>query len=116
MSADVANPEERMEKVPAIRILADNLAAEMVRKYGKVNQTALARDSGIAQTSIGITLNPERRMPLSSGREPSPGLSQIERVANALGIEVCELLNPNRERAIRARTLLDLVENHLCGE
>lgn len=58
-------------------------------------------------------LNPKLRNPLASGKEPSPGLVLVEQAAAALGIRVCELLNPDRVRTLKALELLDMVEAHI---
>lgn len=88
----------------------------MFRKYGDVNQSEFARDSGLAQRTIVLMINPEMRNALASGKEPSPGLVLVEQAAAALGIRVCELLNPDRARTIKALELLNMIEAHVMQE
>jgi transcriptional regulator with XRE-family HTH domain len=90
-------PHRKMELSGA---LAVNLAYYMGR--AKLSQNGLAKLSKIPQTTISLLLHPERRIPLKSGKTPSPTLSQIEVLARFLGCEAWELLRPmgDRERKI----------------
>lgn len=65
--------------------LADNLAALMSGHPILNSQNAIARKSGVAQTTIGYMLRPH----VHTG---SPKLDNIERIAEAFGITVSELL------------------------
>src|ERR1700741_2608374 len=55
-------------------------------------QQEVAKASGLAQTSISLMLRPEDRKPTKSGKIASPQLSEVERIANAFGMEVWQLL------------------------
>lgn len=72
--------------------LAANLARLMERKGW--TQAALAKQSGVGQTTISLYLNPERRQPSKSGKIPSAKLSEVESLAIAVGVEPWELLRP----------------------
>lgn len=72
--------------------LAANLARHMERRGW--TQAALAKQSGVGQTTISLYLNPERRQPSKSGKIPSAKLSEVESLASAVGVEPWELLRP----------------------
>lgn len=78
-------------------ILAKNLAYEMDRRL--LTQSGLSKLSGVAQTTISLYLNPKRREPSKSGKSPSANLSDVQAVAEALGMDAWELLVPSRKRA-----------------
>jgi phage repressor protein C with HTH and peptisase S24 domain/transcriptional regulator with XRE-family HTH domain len=73
-------------------ILAANLARLMEQRGWK--QAALAKQSGVGQTTISLYLSPERRQPSKSGKLPSAKLSEVESLAVAVGVEPWELLKP----------------------
>lgn len=91
---------ETMDRKPITEILAENLATAMAEHPFIKNQNALAKKSGIAQTSIGLMLNPGSRAPTQRGRLPSPTLAQIDAVADALGLQAWQLIfpDPNHHR------------------
>lgn len=74
------------------QVLADNLRAAMNR--AEVNQTALGKKSGVAQNTISLYLAPEKRKPSAKGKEPSGKVTEVARMAAALGIEAWQLLLP----------------------
>ncbi len=76
-------------------ILARNLRTQMEMKYGNVNQSELARAADVAQKTISNVLARER------GPAPSPSLTIVQRLADALGIEAWQLLHPDPVRAER---------------
>ena len=71
-------------------VVAENLRHHMNRK--NLSESALARLSGVAQTTIGVYLNPERRKVSASGKLPSGKVSELALLADALEIHVWELL------------------------
>lgn len=73
-------------------ILAANLAYFMQVK-GKT-QKELGKTSRVGQTTISLYLNPDSRNPTSNGKLPSPVLAKVNALADALGIELWELLRP----------------------
>lgn len=81
-------------------ILATNLSRLMEEK--SLTQVALATKTGIGQTTISLYLNPERRQEGTSGKPPSPKLEIVQVLAEALGVELWELLRPlsDAERAM----------------
>lgn len=75
------------------QVLADNLRAAMDR--AEVNQTALGKKSGVAQNTISLYLKPEKRKPGVNGKEPSGKVTEVARMASALGLDAWQLLLPN---------------------
>lgn len=77
-----------MQKKSLNQVLAENLR---VRMEGWT-QTSLAEKSGVAQTTISLYMNPQRRNASSTGREPSAKLAEVEKLAAALGCNPLALL------------------------
>lgn len=71
-------------------VVAENLRYHMNQK--RESESSLARSSGVAQTTIGVYLNPERRKVSASGKLPSGKVSELALLSDALGIHVWELL------------------------
>lgn len=81
-----------MNVSPLNQALAENLAYHM-EKLG-LKQMALAKKCGVAQTTISLYLNPERR---KEGKDAKPGsakLTEVEMLAAALDVEPWELVRP----------------------
>ncbi|WP_087864368.1 helix-turn-helix domain-containing protein [Comamonas thiooxydans] len=55
---------------------------------------ALAQKSGVAQTTISNYLNPGRRGTGKSGKAASAKLTELELLAEALGVEAWTLIQP----------------------
>jgi len=72
------------------QVLADNLRHYMDKRALK--QKALAERSGVGQTTISLYLRPESRALGAKGKAPSAKLTEIQMLADALGVEVWELL------------------------
>jgi transcriptional regulator with XRE-family HTH domain len=81
-----------MNQSPLNQALADNLAHLMDKKGLK--QMALAKKCGVAQTTISLYLNPDRRKPGKDGKAGSAKLTEVEMLAIALDVEPWELLRP----------------------
>lgn len=81
-----------MNQSPLNQTLADNLSRLMDMKGLK--QMALAKKCGVAQTTISLYLNPERRKPGKDGKAGSAKLTEVEMLAAALEVEPWELLRP----------------------
>jgi len=81
-----------MNQSPLNQALADNLAHLMDMKGLK--QMALAKKCGVAQTTISLYLNPDRRKPGKDGKPGSAKLTEVEMLASALAVEPWELLRP----------------------
>lgn len=71
-------------------VVAENLRYHMGKK--RESESSLARASGVAQTTIGVYLNPERRKASATGKLPSGKVSELALLSDALGIHVWELL------------------------
>lgn len=82
----------KMERKTANQVLADALAYFM-EKTG-MTQAALAKRADIGQTTVSLYLTPDRRKAGKSGKEPSAKISEVERLADALGVQMWELLRP----------------------
>lgn len=82
-----------MSKEPVNKVFAANLKHFMQASDYKTQQ-ALGAKCGIAQRTISNYLNPELRRVGSKGKAPSANLSQLQKIADALGIEVWQLLRP----------------------
>lgn len=81
-----------MSKKRVNEVLAENLAYFM--HIRGLKQKALAAKSGVAQTTISLYLNPENRQPGKTGKIPSGKLSEVEALAEALGVGFWEMVVP----------------------
>lgn len=98
-----------MQKPPKIDlnvVIAANLDGFM-RDYldGQgISQNALAKLSGVPQTTIGLLLNPHKRERRKSGKIPSPTVGQLQQLAEALNVDAWAFLRkmtPNERRAYK---------------
>lgn len=89
---------------PINDVVAENLSYWM-GKAGVLTQQALAKRSGVSQRTISNYLHPNLRADTSSGKEPSAKLSELSKLADALGVEVHQLVREitEQERAFYAR-------------
>lgn len=94
-----------MSKMPINEVLARNLQYFMDQKA--LTQAALGEKCGVAQTTISLYLKPDRRKVGASGKAPSAKLSEVEMLANGLGVEVWELL---RSMSAEERRAYDKIE------
>lgn len=92
------------------QVVAENLAYRM-EKAG-MSQSSLAAKAGVSQKTISNYLNPEQRTEGSKGKQGSPKLWELERVAQALGAEVWEL---TRRMTERERAMYDAIEKAYRG-
>lgn len=81
-----------MKKHGINEVLAHNLRQAMDSQG--IKQEKLAAMSGVAQTTISLYLNPDRRKPSASGKPPSGKLAEVEALADALGMSYWELMMP----------------------
>lgn len=67
-----------------------------------LNQVSLSKKCGISQRSISNYLKPEARAAGKTGKAPSAKLSEVELIAEGLGIEAWQLLRKmtNTERVL----------------
>jgi len=94
-----------MGKPTIYDLLAENVRAGMVEKYGKEHQTKLVRDSGIGTGSISRILGTE-----AAPRGNSTGLEVIEKVATGLGVPAWLLLFPNASGIMHKKSLHAFLE------
>lgn len=87
-----AGQSQDVPKPPITETLAENLEHFMTAKG--VVQKELAKRSGIGQTTISLYLNPGSRNDTASGKPGSPALVKVEALADALEVELWELLRP----------------------
>ncbi len=73
------------------QVVADNLHHWM-KQRGIRSQMDLANKSGVSQRTVANYLKPQLRQSSSSGKEPSAKLIELEKLANALDVEVWQLL------------------------
>ena len=74
------------------KLLAENLAHYMGAKGLK--QQALATKCRVAQTTISNYLHPDQRKTGINGKTPSAKLTELEMLADALGVQPWKLLLP----------------------
>lgn len=79
-----------MQNLPINDVLADNLAYFM-QKRG-LNQTGLAKKSGVRQNTISLYLDPSKRKPSAKGKPASGKLTEVAMLADGLGVEAWELI------------------------
>lgn len=91
-------PQTQTVKIAINDVLAENLRHYM-KERGFETQAQLAKKVGVVQRTIGYYLTPAKRTPSASGKAPSAKLSEVESLAEALGVNVWELLMPRSERA-----------------
>lgn len=73
------------------QVVAENLAHWM-EQAGFTSQQALADKSGVSQRTIANYLKPGLRDDTSSGKEPSAKVTELQKLADALHIEVWQLM------------------------
>ena len=95
----------QMTVSPLNQVLADNLAYQMQRQ--DLTQMALAKRCGVAQTTISLYLNPGRRKEGKDGKPGSAKLTEVEMLAQALGIQPWELMRP---MDVRQREVYEKIE------
>ena len=79
-----------MQKQPINEVLASSLKYFMQKRSMK--QADLATKSGVGQTTISLYLNPSNRKTGASGKPASAKLTEVEMLADALEVNVWELL------------------------
>ncbi len=101
--AKASSDHEGMPKIPIVEVFAACLRHHMTDRG--VTQAELAKRSGIGQTTISLYLRPKARGDTASGKTGSPTLANVEALADALGVEVWELLRvvtPAERELLRA--------------
>jgi transcriptional regulator with XRE-family HTH domain len=88
-----------MKKRDINQVLAKNLKEAIERKYdGVVNQSELARQSGVSQKTISNILSTLRPDLADMSVAPSPTVAKLSLLAKALDIALWELLHPDPTR------------------
>jgi transcriptional regulator with XRE-family HTH domain len=98
-----------MPKKSANQILAENLQSLMTEQ--KYSALALSKRAGIAPNTIGNYLDTSHQV-TSKGRERSAKLAEVERLAEALGVTLIDLLTDGAKPA-HVRTLSPQIEQML---
>ncbi len=80
-----------MKRLSTNEILAKNI--ESLMKSKGLVQSALSKKSGVAQTTVSLYLNPDRRQPSKTGKIPSAKLTEVEALAKALDVSLVQLLS-----------------------
>lgn len=84
-----------MDKRLITEILAHNLKKALdEHPVFRGSGNALSKTAKVAQTSISYMLNPKSRAPTKRG-DSSPKISQVDRVARALGLQAWQLVYPD---------------------
>ncbi len=82
---------------PINETLAENIAHWMAMTPELGTQAKLAAKCGVDQKTISNYLNPQQRSVGSTGRPGSAKLGEVEKIAGAFGLEVWELLKPEKQ-------------------
>ncbi len=83
----------------ARNVLAINLRKLMEQSPDLCTQSAIAKKSGVAQTTIGYMLRSESLV-------KAPNLDNVEKIARVFGLEAWQLLHPSMgDREIKAKEL-----------
>lgn len=81
-----------MKKGSIRDVLAANLQYYMTKRG--LTQSSLGDAASMGQTTVGLYLHPDRRKLSKSGKVAAPNLGQVEQLADALGVQLWELLRP----------------------
>lgn len=81
-----------MAPTPINEVLAENLNHYM--REMKLTQMAVASKAQISQRTVGNYLNPKLRADTNGGKAPSAKLTELEKIASVLQVEVWQLLRP----------------------
>lgn len=89
------------------QVLADNLRHYMDKQ--NLKQDALASRCGVSQRTISNYLNPGRRNAGSSGKPGSAKLTELQMLADGLGVKAWELVRQYEPGEREARQALESV-------
>ncbi|MBX3605341.1 MAG: hypothetical protein KF788_08720 [Piscinibacter sp.] len=78
-----------MDRKPINQVLAEALRFYMGDRW---NNSTLGRKAGVAANTVANYLQPEQRAQGASGKEPSAKLTELAKLAEALGVEVADLV------------------------
>jgi transcriptional regulator with XRE-family HTH domain len=96
--------------LPINEVVAENLAYWMGQ--AGIKQAALAEKAKVSQKTISNYLNPDQRTEGSTGKDPSGKLSELDRIAKALSIEVWQL---TRQMTAHERVMYEAIEKAYEG-
>ena len=99
-----------MPKKSANQILAENL--QRLMREQSFSNLALGKKAGIAPNTIANYLDTSPQV-TSTGKERSAKLAEVERLADALGVTLIDLLTEGAERSRMSRSLTPQVEKML---
>lgn len=104
---------KKMKKPSLSQIVAKNLAYFMDRSAGLKTANALAVKAKVAPNSVRNLLDPKKRTVTADKPDGVPQLDTINKVAEALGVEVWKLLHPEIESALHQSERLKVIESNL---
>lgn len=91
----------RMQK-SLVQIVAQNVKAA-AKHHGHAlddkGYRSLGRAAGVAANTVKNVIEPETRAPTASGKEPSPQLNVLDKIAKSMGYEAWQLLLDNFDPA-----------------
>lgn len=72
----------------------NDVVAEALRFFmgGRWTNVGLAKAAGVAEGTIRNVLNPDKREPGKSGKEPPVKVTELAKIAAAIGVEVADLV------------------------
>lgn len=98
-------------KSPSLSALvAKNLQYFMDRSESYGNAHALGVKAKVAPNSVRNLLDPKKRTVTADKPEGAPQLDTLHKIAQALNIEVWQLLHPDIESAIRQQEMYKQIE------
>jgi len=80
---------DAVRKKPVNEVLADALSFFMGSRW---NQSSLGKAAGVAPNTVKHYLQPGARVSGDRGKAPSAKLTELEKIASALGLEVADLV------------------------
>lgn len=101
-----------MKKKPINQVVAEALRFYMGDRW---NNSTLGRAAGVAPNTVKNYLSPDERDTGKSGKEPSAKLTELAKLAEALGVEVADLVTDATEverRAVHRRRAADFYAAH----
>lgn len=93
-----------MARKPVNQVVSEALSFYMGEAW---NNTSLGKKAGVAANTVANALAPAKRAPSKSGKSPSIKLTELERLADALGVTVVDLVSDlsheQRQLTVRQR-------------
>jgi len=101
-----------MPAKPVATIVAEALIYFMGDRW---NQSSLGAAAGVAPNTVGNAINPERRAPGKSGKQPSVKVAELAQMAEALGVDLADLVTdatPEERGQVLRRKAAAYYEKH----